>query len=254
MTMEHAKHPFIPAIDPEHPDKEILKPFASICARKSAAYAREADGAGLSAEEALVLAAQVGAEERFLFGTFASTVAGVIARLMYAVPSIGHELWVDRAVADGKLRGLYKAREHLEHSAGQVVEAAYELINIEWDAAVDHYEAQSGAFSEALKLNALVETEQARIKEEGLEESAFLTDLAEFAEELEGRSSSAQAIRRLVQTLAPGPEELQEKLQIITAEQWDEDVAPAIARDMRFLFGRVSAPIETATAATRQAA
>ncbi len=232
--MEHSEHPFVPAFNPDHTDREILQAFADVCALRRAIYDGDHDESAVNQLDALMIG-----REKMVFGNIAISAAGIIPRLALSLVMLYPDAWIDEAIIDGNFLALFEARKRIDVPGQQLTQAIYELLTIEWDQALAKYRAQAAARKNVCKLIALLENEQARLRCEGIEESESFEQIRHHVGEMEKQASTADALRRLVRTISPDPEELQVKLEIIMTEQWDEDVAPWIARDAKFLLGRI---------------
>lgn len=230
----------IPAFDPSSPDAQLLDGFERVRAGRTYAYefdhslddpAAEAD---LEARDLVMIE-----DERQVDDNVATTLPGVVARLMLMIPRIDESRWVDAGLMKHGFLALYREIDALEGWAKQIAYATHELIDIEWAQNLAAYERSSADFALALDLKAIADEEELRLRRIGLEQDAFARSVIEIAEKLEDHFSNGDVISQLVRTLAPDHAAFLRKVDIIIAENFQEDATPWLARDALYLSGRI---------------
>jgi hypothetical protein len=242
-----------PMFDPMHPDEEILCAFEKVREHREWSYAQEDVNDGHWPDEFEQKSDELALlQEGVVEGTFASSPAGVAARLSLLIPAIEQERWVDQCVMEKGLRALYKERAGLDGNGAQLAQAAYELIFIEWDYALDAYERSVPAYNFA---HDVIDGLYSVIHDiPDLEEN--LGDLLKRAREVELRVCNGSILNRLIRTLAPDEDEYLRKIQILAKENLlDEAAGPWLARDAAFLAGKLGGtPLERGNRAKQRRA
>ena len=225
-----------PTFDPEHPDAEILQAFENVRAFRAWYYSREESFSSFPEEIEQRFDEQSMQAEGAVYGNFASSPAGVAARLSLLIPAINQERCVDQRIMEEGIRCLYRQRDGLDGNGEQLAQAAYELIYIEWDYALDAYRESVRPYTFA----ADVRDEIGAILSEAPNLKDRLEKLGGMARQFEQDACNFRAIKRLMRTLVPDEEELGLKTQILAKEGLlDEQSAPWLARDAAFLAGRL---------------
>ncbi|GEM_PF-6387898 len=233
------EEPF-PAFDPEHPDTEILQAFENVRAFRAWYYLREENFGAFPEEIEERFDKQSMQAENAVYGNFASSPAGVAARISLLIPAINQERCVDQRIMKEGIRCLYRQREGLDGNGEQLAQAAYELVYIEWDYALDAYRESVRPYTFA----ADVRDEISAVLSEAPDMKDKLEKLGEMARQFEQDACNFRAIKRLMRTLVPDEEELGLKTQILAKEGLlDEQSAPWLARDAAFLAGRLDGSI-----------
>lgn len=229
----------IPAFDPDSPDVDILEAFEFVRSEKQWSYSFD------GVPDHLVPVAEMEerdtrqqAAEQVVEGNWATTLSGVIAQLTL---SLGHEQdrWADRGLAEHGLWALVKRKKDLDSSHWAALDAAWELVHLEWEQALAAYEQASDDFAFALNGKSLVETEVIRLRNANEPIPDFVKAMERHFEAAEERFSDEASIRRLIRTLAPDHAAYLRKVEIIIAENVTEDVAPWLARDTALLIGTI---------------
>jgi len=228
-----------PAFAPDHPDAEILEAFEQVRSLKVHAYAQEDLNRGVWPEgEAERIDAQQQQAEAGVAQNFASSPAGVAARLCLLIPDISQDRWIDRGLMEQGILALYRARQRLpEHSTRQLIQAAYELLYIDWDNALSDYERRAEDLKMARTLYGAVEAAWFGRKPE--DRPAVIETIYRMADDLVGRFSPDKPLEVLIRTLAPDHDAYQRKCKIIVDEEYDGEVTPWLARDTAFLLGSI---------------
>lgn len=235
----------IPAFDPSSPDAQILEAFERVRANRAYSYALDdklddpAVDAEITARDLVMIE-----DERQVDENVATTLPGVTARLTLLIPRIDETRWVDDGLMTHGFLALYREIEGLVPWAQQLAYAVHELIDIEWQQNLAAYEKSAADFSLAVDLRGVVDVEEIRLREIGLEPDDFSRAVAALANRFEDHFSNGDAISRLVRTLAPDHAAYLRKVEIIIAEAFQEDAMPWLARDTLYLSGRIEREAE----------
>ena len=230
----------IPAFDPDSADAEILEAFEFVRSEKRWYYSvcDLPDGARPSDDEVDRRdALQIEAEKQ-VHENWATTVSGVIAQL---TETLFHEqdLWADRGLVEHGLWALEKRRHDLDGRFRPVLNAAWELVHIEWEQALAAYEKSEQDFALILKGKCLVEDEAIRLAKAKEPIPQFLKDLESHFDAAEEQFSNGAEVRRLIRTLTPDHDAYLRKVDIIIAEGVTDEVTPWLARDTALLVGTI---------------
>lgn len=238
-----------PAFDPESPDAAILAAYESIRAARAYGYGfDDAPPAEYPEAELAALDDKMVEDEDQLRGNFATTIPGVVARLLLHVPTADQSRWVDRMLVEHGPLSLIGKVEKLDGSEQQVVHAIDELLHIEWERAFEEYSQSQMIFDLVCRIKSKAEGEEYRLRALGLEQSDPLKELATVIEEAEGRLTNGRQIMAMIRTLAPTHDALRDKVWAANREGYATEALPWIARDVLALAGR------DARAATGEAA
>lgn len=225
-----------PAFDPDSADATLLAAYEKVRAARAHCY--QFDGQPYDAvrdEELSAIELASHADMAVVEGGSASTIEGVRTRLQLLLPSLSETRWVDRNISEHGLLGLYRDRESVDGHTQQVLDAADELLRIEWAQALAAYEKASKNYNLSLLLKEAVEEED--IRQGGLGRSEHLRDLRKLVASFEEAFCDEEQVRRLIRTLAPSHEALSAKLRIAREECLSDYATPWIARDVQFLAG-----------------
>jgi len=231
----------IPAFDAGHPDAEILEAFEKVRAMRAHSYSFD-DIPGdrpYTREEDDAYDAEMQEHELGVLDNWATTPTGVAVRLALALPVINQERWVDRGLMSQGISAVYHARKSLDGHGQQIIQAAFELLHIEFEQAFAIYKRSSAQLTNALKLKSIVEAECFRVAREGEKPSDWLTGLAEISEVIEEGTCDSEDLAVLVSTLAPDWECYRRKAQIAISEGFASEAAPWLVRDVNFLTGKI---------------
>lgn len=235
----NASTPIVPAYDTESRDGQILAAFERVRAARAYIYGFD-DGPPAEREarqrEFDRLDEAMCEDEGKVRDNVASTLPGVIARLLLLIPTMDQSRWADRDLVERGFLAVYREIDNLDGNAQQVAYAAHELIEIEWQQNLAAYEKAAGDFDAALRLKALVDRERFRQREAGTGPSPFLQSLVELANELEARFSNEAQIMRLLRTLTPDLAAYNRKVEIAVTEDCQNEVAVWLARDANYLI------------------
>lgn len=229
------------AFDPDSPDAQILAAFEQVRTLRS--YGYSFDGVTddpRSDAEATANDDRMFEEEKQVTDNVARTLPGVAARLMLLIPDLDNLRWVDRGLMEQGFLALYAEIENIDWHARQVAYAAHELIDIDWQEALGAYERSMEDFTLALSLKNIVDHESFRIRGAGIEAGDFLQAARELSDKMEDHFSNDPQLRRLVRTLTPDHAAYLRKVEIVAAEGYQEDAFRWLARDTRYLAGRIS--------------
>jgi hypothetical protein len=232
----------IPAFDPESPDAEILEASARVWANRAYGYGfddLEGDRPEHLEKELEALDAEQALNEKTVTANWATTPSGVAAQLMLALAEGGCDRWIDRGLADHGLRALYQQRDRLDGTEQIIVTAAYELIHIEWERALENWERSNANFEYALKIKGVIEGENFDLRAAQQQPGPLLTSITEACGDIEEQFSDHKALWRLVCTLTPDPEAYRRKAEIVLAEEYSTYAGPWLVRDVNFLFGSI---------------
>lgn len=217
----------VPTIPPSDPDADILNGYADAMSLRAAGYAEATD----PSEE------QAAAESRVWCGT-PTTIAGVIARMALQVPEHDNRRWLDVLLCNSGIGALVGRKLDLNDEARHVAEDIGALIRIDWEQALAAYDAEEGALSNLLTLEAAIEAER-----DGIDKAVYdrLSAAMERAEEQHHRTASATA--RLIRTLTPDGRAFQEKMRIAGEESQFDWVGTVdyFDRDFTHVMGRCAA-------------
>jgi hypothetical protein len=230
----------VPVFDAGSSDSLILEAFENIRAGHAYAYSFDGvpDGAAPSAELEALAEAAVEHEQR-IKGDVATTLPGVVARLLLLIPQMETDRWVERGLMQHGFLALYREIGGFQGLAQQVAYAVHELIDIEWQQSLAAYEKSAADFSLAVDLRGVVDVEEIRLRQIGLKPDDFARAMAELAAKFEDHFSNGDTIGRLVRTLTPDRAAYLRKVEIIMAEAFQEDALPWLARDTLYLSGRI---------------
>lgn len=229
--------PTYPRFDPDSPDDQTLEAFETVRAAREFIYSFD----GLP-ENATPLGDIAGAEARsmeaedIVHGNFATTPAGIMARLSLVLVSSDQNRWVDHALMKHGLGAIYQHRDALDGNTQQIMWAAIEVLHFDWESALAEYQRSAIDFDLALRVKSKAEEEEIRLNKAGEEPPSWLVELLGRANALEDRLSNNAQIRRLLRTVTPNHDALTVKLKIM-AEEGEDNIAPWIARDVAFLAG-----------------
>jgi hypothetical protein len=232
-----------PRLDPDHPDADILEAYEGIRAYRVKGYAN--DDAEAAAATTRLDPADAEAEfERTITGTWATTPAGIAARLLLAMPEIDQSRWLDRDLAEHGLFALYQLCREVDFSTRLVITAAYELLHVEWQTALSEYERSAAAYEDALGLQALIGEELRVLTDAGVGGSDALVELAAriCTGQISAQDARAESVTRLVRTLAPDLGCYRRKIEAIQNEGVQSEAVAWLARDANFLFATFDAP------------
>jgi hypothetical protein len=228
-----------PAFDPESPDAEILGAYERIRAARAYGYSFDDKPVEQHPEaELAAIDAKMIEDEDQVRGNFATTVPGVVARLLLHVPTGDQTRWVDRALAEHGPLSLIGHVEKLDGNEQQVVHAIDELLHLDWSRAYGDYGASAIAFDWLCRAKSKVEEECIRLRKLGAEPSQSLKQLEALIEEGEERFSNNRQIMAMIMTLAPSHEALRDKVWIAINEGFTAEAGPWIARDVAALAGK----------------
>ncbi|MDB5733186.1 MAG: hypothetical protein JWQ03_3081 [Variovorax sp.] len=243
----------VPAFDEGSPDSLILEAYETVRELRAAGYASDdvEEVSPRSAEEIGLADAQQEEAETRIEGDFASTIPGVVARLLLLIPRLDSDRWIDRTLAEEGFGALCAKQQRafggapyvgMDGHAVQAMLAADELLQIEWEARLHAYETTLDDLDFILKLKGIADTEMFRVRREKQEPDEFLQSIIDLGDECEERFGNAneRALQRLIRTLPPHSEAYMRKVEIISHEGREEMALPWLARDARHLFG--SAP------------
>lgn len=226
-----------PAFDPQHPDEEILTAYENVRENREWSYAQEdingAEWPKGAAEKLDEVALHI---EGFVTGNWATTPAGIAARLSLAIVEIEQARWVDRCIMENGLRALFLRRDELDGAGKQVAQAAHELQCLDWQSAVDQYEQAKP--SQQLALNLLDAVAELRRHHPALD--ARLIDLDRLVAENERATCIQGHVDRVMKTLVVEPDELPRKIEILAAEGVMAEAAPWLLRDVAYLNGELA--------------
>lgn len=230
----------VPVFDPCSPDAEILGAFERVRAGRAYSYALDGNpddtaiDADLSARDLVMIE-----DERQVDDNVASSLPGVAARLMLMIPRIDESRWVDSGLMTHGFLALYREVSGLEVWAQQIAYAVHELIDIEWQQNLVAYEKSAADFSLVVDLRGAVDVEEIRLRGIGIESDDFVQAVDALATKFEDHFSNGDPIARLVRTLAPDHAAYLRKVDIIIAENFQEDAMPWLARDTLYLSGHI---------------
>lgn len=234
--------PAIIAYDSTSADEPILAAYDRI--RAARVYCYSFDGLPTDAgrdEEITSVEAGTHDDMSFVEENWATTLEAVRTQLQLLLTGLCSGEWLDRGIFEHGLHVVLRNRTRLDGHGQQVLLAAEELLHIEWEQALAAYEIAAESFRLALKFKEAVETEEFRVGK--ARASSFLVSMGEFVDAFEQRCCDADAMERMVRTLAPTHEALAVKLGIIVREGEGRFAMPWIARDLDFLKGAV-APLD----------
>lgn len=227
----------VPPYDPSSADADLLDAFAKVMAARVALYSYD----GLpQAEQPTEIIEKAEADqsdgEAVVFRSFATTAAGILARLQVLLVDVDQSRWVDKALARHGLLAVAARKHRLEGNACQVLLAATELLHMDWNNALAAYETASKNFNLALILKEKVETFEYQMRGSSITDP-FLGDLITLVDTFDEAFCDDPQVRQLIRTLAPTHEALSLKLQLAEKEGVGEYAIPWIARDVEFLAG-----------------
>lgn len=231
----------IPAFDAESPDAQILDAFEQVRALRCYSYGFDGTAADIRPDAELTANDdRMFESEKHVEDNVARTLPGVVARLMLLIPGLDNQRWVDRGLMGQGFLALYAEIENIDGHAQQVAYAAHEIIDIDWEEALSAYERSREDFSLALSLKNLVDRESIRLRGADIEAGDFLQAVGELSDKMEDHFSNDPQLRRLVRTLSPDHTAYLRKVEIVASENYQEDAFPWLARDTRYLAGRIS--------------
>lgn len=231
------EHTF-PRFDPDSPDQLILAAFETVRAARQFIFSFDhlPDDQSPLGDISGAEFRSIEAEDQ-VHGNFATTPAGIMARLALVLVSSDQNRWVDNALMTHGFGALYQRRDDLDGNTRQIMQAAIELLHLDWETALADYQRSAVDFDLALKVKSAAEDEHFRLRGADTEDPPFLTNLLALAQQLEDRFENNRQIRRLLRTLPPSHEALSLKLQILATEGETDNVTQWIARDVDFLAG-----------------
>lgn len=241
----------LPAFDPEHEDAEILEAFEKVRSRRVDFYSQY-DRAPTEQQEAVAAAFEAGddyelANEMTVLDTWAATPAGVSAQLLFALFVGGNERWIDRGLMEQGLRALHVQRSRLDGRDQIIVQAAFELLHIEFEHAFADWKKSNAIMASVNKLRSDIETVwfARRASNDADEVEALLR----HAERLVRDLSDMPQLAALARTLAPDWACYRRKAEIMIAEEYGHEAGPWLLRDVNFLMGEITVEPATAEAA-----
>lgn len=225
-------------IDRTSRDIVILEALEKVRAMRSWAYSRDESKVEWSAEEEEAYDAAMRAQEVLVTDTSATTIPGVVAQLLLGAQCMEESGWVDLLFCERPFPALYVERDGMDGRTQIVLEAIRELIDIEWKQALGAYLCNERDRDLVLRLKGVIEKERFRLpKEVALSEA--LTQAMAIVQEAEDRFCNESAIERMFRTLAPDFGAYRRKAQIAIDEQYTDEAAPWLLRDVNFLMGAI---------------
>lgn len=175
--------------------------------------------------------------EGIVYETPAQTPSGVAAKLVL-ISTIECTRQHDRDFSEKGLLALYSVRDRLDCRDKTLVSAAYDLMQIEWQQALGAYLCNERDRDLVLRLKGVIEKEQFRLPK-GAALGEALTQALAIVQEAEDRFCNESAIESLFRTLAPDFDAYRRKAQIAIDEQYNDEAAPWLLRDVNFLMGAI---------------
>lgn len=232
-----------PAFDPESSDGEILDAYERVRALRGWAWQQDTltDFAWPAGAEDRWDAKLADAEEG-VTETWSQTINGVIARLSLVLlntDDLNGE--VAKCLVDKGVLGLYRSGFVKLSQDKETLQAAAELIHLEWYNALAAYQRSTERYAAAVQLIDAVEAAEAEVGTAGL----ALKALREKIGAVEVATCNMDEINRLMKTQAPDEEEFSRKIAILMAEGMGAEALVWLARDSAFLNGRLEGATST---------
>lgn len=224
-----------PTFDPASEDREILEAYQAIRDLRLWSYRQDELTAGQwPPSEEKKWDAEIGAAEEDIRGNFAETVAGVVARLSLVIAEADDSsLDVAKAIMENGLVSLYRSKLVKDAADRELVQAAVELVHIDWNTAVADYRRASEHYARAVQIAEAVEA----LRAETGDASPALAALEAMVETNRDLSCDYDQIDRLMKTLPSDEEEFMVKIDILRRERVGGEALAWLARDSAYLAG-----------------
>lgn len=234
----------VPAFDPKHEDVDILEAYEKARAHHAWSYSFDylanSDPAAFERihDEMTPKDEAAHAEELTVRDSWASTPAGVSAQLVLAIRDGGCDRWLDRGLFEQGIRAVYLQRKHLDGHDAMIIQAAFELLHIEFEQAVADWKRSEAIFNSVNKLRSDIDSIYFAARGAG-DAPPELEALHQHADRVVGELSNMDMLDRLAKTLAPDWECYRRKAAIMLAAQYSEEAGPWLLRDVNFLLGEI---------------
>lgn len=220
----------LPLMDSDHPDAEILAAYERVRALRHWLYA-ERDQREIPYVEDDRLDEIMLADEQTIYRGVSAMPSGAAARLaLIATRLEDHDADTDRAFASGGIPSLVSISYNFDGHARDIIAVANDLVRLEWLQALQAWEQANRVYSAINRLGCSLQDE---IEARGEDVGSVIHAIEKLADEF----SDIGALDRLVRTIAPDWPGYRRKAEICLKEEYSEEAAPWLLRDVNYIMG-----------------